>query len=128
MMSQDKAEQEKMKKAKEELDDKIKGTLGESRYADYERAQDYSFQGIYRVTERQGLPKDSAVKIYDMKKAADKAKAELRNDSSLSKEDRDLRRKQIDAETDAAMKSVWGDKGAEAYKKSGNAFMGFNAN
>src|SRR5207344_2299238 len=44
-----KSEKEKADAAKKELDAQVKASLGDTRYADYERSQDYSFQSIYRV-------------------------------------------------------------------------------
>ena len=54
------SEREKQQAAKKEMDNQLKNILGESRFADYERAQDWAYQGIYRVAERYELPKDAA--------------------------------------------------------------------
>jgi len=47
-----KEEKDKRKAAEKEMNDQIKATLGDDRYAEYTRAQDYAYQGIYRTTDR----------------------------------------------------------------------------
>jgi hypothetical protein len=78
-----KSEKEKADAAKKELDAQDKASLGDTRYADYERSQDYSFQSIYRVADKNGLTKDDAVKVYDMKNSPRQAK-KVRVDQSRS--------------------------------------------
>src|SRR6185503_7840203 len=95
----DKAEREKRDAAKKEMDAQIKAILGDTRYADYERAQDYAFQGIYRVTEKNNLGKDAAIKVYDMKKAAEDEAKKLRSNTSLTGEQRNAALQSIRAET-----------------------------
>ncbi len=56
-----KEEKDKRKAAEKEMNDQIKATLGDDRYAEYTRAQDYAYQGIYRTTDRFGLGKDGWV-------------------------------------------------------------------
>jgi hypothetical protein len=113
----DKAEKEKRGAAEEEMKSQMKQTLGEGRYAEYERAQDYTYQGIAKVVERQGLPKESAVKVYDMKKAVDDQVRALRADKTMAKEDRNTALQQIRNETERSMREVLGDAGFQAYQK-----------
>ena len=54
MTALSKTEKEKADAAKKELDAQVKASLGDSRYADYERAQDFNFQSIYRVADKNG--------------------------------------------------------------------------
>ena len=110
------AEKEKQKNAEQELDDAIKQQFGEARYQEYKRSQDYAFQAIYRVTERENLGKDSAIKVYDMKKVAeDQAKA-LRTDKSLDSTARTVALQGIRTETEKAMRGVLGEKGFDSYQ------------
>jgi hypothetical protein len=116
------SENTKNKNAKKEMNDQIKGILGENRFADYERAQDYAYQGIAKVAERQGLPKESAIKAYDMKKVAEDEAKKLRADQSLSNEQRTAALKAIRTETERAMTEALGQPGFEAYQKGHNAY------
>ena len=121
MASQDKAEKEKYNAAKKELDAQMKQTLGDTRYADYERAQDWAYQAIYRVAERNSLPKDSAVKVYDMKKAAEDQAKTLRQDTTLSSEARTAALQGIRTETEASIRTVFGEKAWTSYQSQRGA-------
>jgi HPt (histidine-containing phosphotransfer) domain-containing protein len=116
MNATDKADKEKMKAAEAAMKETLKTTLGD-RYTDYELSQDQTYQSIYRVTERNGLGKDSAKKVYDVKKEAESQASALRKDTSLTKEQRDAALKGIRDETENAMKTVLGDKAYGSYEK-----------
>ena len=116
MNATDKAEKEKMKAAQTAMNETLKTTLGD-RYTDYELSQDQAYQSIYRVTERNGLGKDSAKKVYDVKKEAESQAKSVRNDKSLSQDQRDDALKGIRTETESAMKTVLGDKAYSSYEK-----------
>ena len=122
MLSQDKAEKEKYNAAKKELDNQVKSLLGDTRYDDYERAQDYAYQGIYRVADRNGLGKETANKVYDMKKAAEEQANKLRVDNTLSPDQRAEALKGIRAETENSIHSVFGDKAWQSYQSQPGAY------
>ena len=117
----DKAEREKYDAAKKELETQLKQTLGETRYTDYERAQDYVYQGLYRFTEKQQLSRDAANKVFDMKKVAEEQAKKIRNDSALSSEQRQAALAGIRTETESAVTGVLGAQGYEAFKKASQA-------
>jgi hypothetical protein len=107
---------EKQLAAEKQLNDAIKAELGDERYQEYKRAQDYAFQAMYRVTERENLGKDAAVKAYEMKQAAEDAARKLRSDSSLTPQQRTAALAGIRAETEKGMRTVFGEKGYESYE------------
>src|ERR1051325_10186647 len=81
MAPTDPAEKERFDAAKKGLNAQLKQVLGD-RYADYERAQDYTYQGLYAVS------KEATVAAYDMKKTAEAEAKRIRNDKSLTAEQR----------------------------------------
>jgi hypothetical protein len=115
-------EKEKQKAAEQKLDDEIKSMLGDQRYQEYKRAQDYNFQAMYRVAERENLGKDAAVKAYEMKKAAEDEARKLRTDTSLTREQRTTALAGIRAETEKGMRTVFGEKGFESYQNQNQAY------
>ncbi|MDQ6631608.1 MAG: hypothetical protein M3Y82_07600, partial [Verrucomicrobiota bacterium] len=96
----DKAEKEKKAVAQKELDEKLKNILGETRFAEYQMNQDFAFQGMSKVAQKQGLPKDTAVKVFDMKKAAEEQAKSVRADKTLSAEQRTQALQGIRSETE----------------------------
>lgn len=110
-----KEEKAKADAAKKELDAQIKTLLGEARYAEYERSQDWTYQNLYRVAERNGLTKDDTVKVYDMKKVAESQAGKIRSDKSLSADQRAAALAGIRSETENSMRTVMGEKAYNTY-------------
>jgi hypothetical protein len=117
----DKAEREKYNAAKKELDGEIKAKLGDNRYVDYERAQDWTYQSIYRLAEKNNLGKEAANKVYDMKKVAEEQARKVRQDGGLSSEQRAEALKGIRSETENSIRTVFGEKTWTSYQKQPSA-------
>ena len=111
------ADQDKTKSAREAMDAQIKILLGDARYADYERFQDPYFQSIYRVTDKYGLSKDIAVKVFDMKTAAEDEAKRIRDDSSLAADQREAALSSIRSQTETALPQLLGNKAWGTYKR-----------
>jgi len=122
MSTLSKTEQEKADAAKKELDAQVKAALGDTRYAEYERAQDYNFQNIYRVADKNGLTKDDAVKVYDIKKIAETQANNVRADPSLSPAQRTATLQGIRTETEHSIRTVFGPQAFDAYVKQPGTF------
>jgi len=82
----------------------------------------YSYQSAYRVTEKYGLSKDVANKVYEMKKEAQQESRKIRADQSLTPEQRDEALKNVRTETENAMKTVMGDKAFQSYQSQGGSY------
>ena len=105
------------------LSEKLKTQLGEARYTEYNRSQDYSYQELDRIAKRNDLPKDTAAKIYDMKKVAEDSAQKIRSDQSLNNEQRQAALKDIQTETEKAIGSSLGEKGIKTYKRGGGYWI-----
>ncbi len=66
---------EEQLKAQKTLNEQIRQSLGDERYADYERAQDYQFQQIHSSLKKADLGTGEAIQVYDMQKVAGKPDA-----------------------------------------------------
>lgn len=119
LKGEEKAKQDAAKKA---LDEQIKTQLGPERYDDYKRGQDFAFQAMYRTADREGLGREAAIKVYDMKKAAEDQAKKLRADTALSQEQRTAALRAIREETERSVKGVFGEKGYTAYERGNGAF------
>lgn len=115
-------EKQKQKAAEQQLNDQIKALLGEERYQDYKRAQDSAFQAMYSVADRENLGKDAAAKAYDMKKIAEQQAWKIRQDESLTKDQRTAALQGIRAETENSIRAVFGAKGYQSYQKQPGAY------
>ncbi|MFA6543489.1 MAG: hypothetical protein WCS99_03635 [Limisphaerales bacterium] len=119
LKGEEKAKQDAAKKA---LDDDIKAQLGDARYADYKRGEDYAYQAMYRAADREGLGKEAAVKAYDMKKAAEDQAKQIRADKSLSADQRTAALRAVRDETERSVKNVFGEKGFSSYERNNGTF------
>jgi hypothetical protein len=115
-------EKTKHEAAKKALDDSIKAQLGEQRYADYKRGEDFAFQAMYRTADREGLGKEAAIKVYDMKQAAEAQAKKLRENKELTGEQRTAALRAIREETERSVKGVLGEKGFTSLERNSGAW------
>ncbi|MEP6664349.1 MAG: hypothetical protein ABJC04_11880, partial [Verrucomicrobiota bacterium] len=120
----DKAAQEKRAQAVKETDEQIKASLGAQRFDDYKMGQDYAYQELARMTSRLDLPKGTAKGVYDMKKVAEDQVKKIREDKSLTGEQRDLALAAVRAETEkAVIASLGSKKNLDRYKTRGGYWI-----
>jgi len=116
-------EQRKSREAAEKkLKEDIKTSLGPDRFTDYERAQDWNFQQIYRAAKKADLDTAEAVKVYDMKKIAEQEVSKVRNNKDLTTEQRNQVLQQMQQQTESSIKGVLGEKGWDQYNRGNNTF------
>jgi hypothetical protein len=118
MMDQSKEGREKYQAAQKELNEQIKATLGSERYAEYEREKDYQYKGVSKFVQRQNLPKETAVKVWDAKKAAEAEAGKVRNNNSLSQEQKNAALTGIQQATENNLKQTLGNDAYSAFKSS----------
>ena len=115
------AEHRDQRKAdREQLNEQIRQALGDERYADYERAQDYKFQEIHSSMKKADLGTGEAIQVYDMQKVAQDAALQLRENQTLNEAERRERLLQIRNETESAIQQVVGTEGWEKYNRPSN--------
>ena len=111
---------EEQLKAQKTLNEQIRQSLGDERYADYERAQDYQFQQIHSSLKKADLGTGEAIQVYDMQKVAQDAALQLRGDQTLNEAERRERLRQIRNETESAIQQVVGTEGWEKFNRPSN--------
>ena len=97
--------------------------LGEDRYAAFQRAADDRYEPIYRVTQRLELPDATAAQAYAIRRQAEDAARQLRENESLSAAERQAMLQAIGAETQQSLATVLGPKGFAAYDKNDGGWM-----
>jgi len=115
--------------AQQQLNEQIKQLLGESRYREYERAQDWAYKSALKVAERQGLGVEAAPQVWDFKQAAEAQAGQVRDNAALSDEQRKLTLRAIQTEAQRAVAGALGAPGFTAYQKQmgGNWLRGLDA-
>jgi RNA polymerase sigma factor (sigma-70 family) len=114
------AERAERGEAWKRLQEQIKQTLGAQRYADYELAQNQDFQQMYRVAKEAGLGVPEAKQVYAMRQQAEEQAARIRNDQSLTPEQRGQALGGIRQETEKTIHTVLGEKGWDQFNRGSN--------
>jgi hypothetical protein len=104
---------EEQKAKEEQFKAAVKNILGEMRYADFERAQDGEFRALFEISKDDGLPKETAVKVFDIRELAMEEAGRVRQDASL---DEPARRQRLEEMQAAVQKEVSGALGAKAWR------------
>jgi hypothetical protein len=110
----------KRQAAEQQVQEQIRQTLGAERYADYEIAQDHTFQQMYQAAKQAGLGASEAKQIYGMRKSAEEHATRIRSDQGLPAEQRSTALEGVRLETERAMHTVLGEKGWEQFRRGGN--------
>jgi hypothetical protein len=91
-----------------QMENEIRTMLGDQRYAEYQRSQDWQFRNLTRLTRDNGLPSDTAVKAYDINQLAMQEATKIRSQPDLSREQRDAMLRQMQADLDSTMGRLLG--------------------
>lgn len=100
--------------AEQEMNKQIRDSLGDDRFQDYLRQTDYDYKSISKITERQGLGDNISAQVYEMKGGAEELAREIRMNTSLPIEERQMQLGQIRTETSRSIESLIGGQGAVA--------------
>ena len=114
------ADRRRREEAEKQLKEQIKQSLGPQRYAEYERAQDYSYQQIYSSVKSAELGTAAANQVYEMKKLAEEQARKIRSDRTMTAEQRTSTLNAIRQETEKSLQGVLGEKGWEQYNRPMN--------
>ena len=118
----DKEGRDRMAAAKKETDEQVKQLLGDTRFAEYERSQDFNYQNLVKIGDRNGLQRDAVNRAYDMDKISKDAIKKLRDDKAMDAAKREEAIKQIRNETQTSIKGVLGEKAFDSYTNRSGRF------
>lgn len=107
-------------KARSEMVEQIKSTLGETRFAEYERATDAGFQAALSVTSRLNLPAESATTAYTLAQDTRAAVKALNRDESLTPVDRAAAMGRLLQEANAQLDTLLTTSGAAVFRTRSN--------
>jgi hypothetical protein len=109
--------------ASEALNNEIRETLGPERFAQYQRAQDDDYRSLLKLTDRFNLSQDVAGSIYDMKVAAERQKARIEADVTLSAEQRGAMIAAIGKATEQNVAAALGENVYKSYQQSSGQWL-----
>jgi hypothetical protein len=106
----------------QQIEEQTRSALGDDRYAEFQRAQNRDFQLARQVIERFSLPAETAVKVYELRQAAEQQAASLMR-MDLSGETRLAAAAAIQAETERSLRGTLGGNAYSLYEKSSGGWL-----
>jgi hypothetical protein len=105
--------------AQQQYQQQLRTALGEKRYAEYYRSQDYGFRSLIE----RGVAKDIAARVYAIKRTAEDRARQIRANNNLTWPQRQeaLNKLQTEAAKDVA--DLLGERGFKAYKIIGGQWL-----
>ena len=96
----------------QDAEEQIRQALGDARYADYRRSQDFVYRGLVEFADYNGLPTETANQVQSLRETVIQQVGSLTAGDTLPMANRQMALKQIQAE---AAKTVEQALGSEAY-------------
>jgi hypothetical protein len=103
--------------AQQQLEEQIKATVGEERYATYQLAQDDRYRELYEFAQRNNLPQETVQSVYDMRRTAENMRRTVERDPSLTPEQRVAALTTLASETVNALNATMGEKAFKEYQR-----------
>ena len=101
----------------------LRKLLGPQRWPDYQRAQSAEFEELLEFTEENGLPKLSAIRVFDVRAAAEAAAEAVNNNEMLAPEEAARLLRELQAATTAKIKLELSATLAEKYFEQDSAWL-----
>ncbi len=115
----DEASRQKWTQAQAQMEEQIKQSLGEKRYADYQRGEDDDFHHLNATVSRYKLPRERATEVYELKKTAIDMQSAVRVDPTIPPEQKQSVLKSMGEETERTIKQLLGEKAYHYYLRRG---------
>ena len=109
--------------AQQQLTSDIKAALGDARYADYQRSQDYNYRQTAQLVARLELPPETANQVYAVQQDTQQRARSIQMDSTLPGDTRLQQLSALADEAKAKVATVLGPRGAEAYSANGGSWL-----
>jgi hypothetical protein len=114
-----KADRDRVTQNQKDMKAEISQTLGTDFEKQYERTTDYSFQQLTRLAQRNEMPADTAGKVFDMKDSYEAGAKTLKDDPSMTPDQRAQALQQLRTEAQDGIKAMLGEKLYQKYVDNG---------
>lgn len=109
---------EERRGAEDELASQIRAALGEQRATEYFRASSSEFQQLRRLTQRENLPPEAAIRAYDLRDATAKQSMAIFEDPGLSTDQKRATLQALADSTSSQIVAALGENAGRAYVAS----------
>jgi hypothetical protein len=99
------------------FDARLKSLLGPDRFAQYELANEGDYQAVHNITARYDLPDSLTTQALQVQRAAEAQSAQVRDDPTLSPDQRQASLTAIARETERTLAQTLGQQVFSSYKE-----------
>jgi hypothetical protein len=103
-----------------ELDRQVRSALGDDRYTHYLREQNWSTSTLRNVAQEHNIPKETAVQVFDLKAPAQEQAVGIRQEASLTPQQRQQMLQGVQDATVRAIAQIIGQEAVQAYAREGS--------
>jgi hypothetical protein len=96
----------------------LKAALGDARYAELARAQNYDFQQLARLTQNANIPLTAAIRAFDLRTSTSEASARIGDNPALSVDQKVVALRELAQTTKTQLSAALGPAAANAYAQS----------
>lgn len=115
----DEAGEERQREAKNAFESAAKKLLGDQRYVEYLRLRDAAFRNLCAVVDGNNLPRESALRAYEIVIGAEVETGRLRRDDALARDEREESIQEIRLSAAVALRKTLGEKALADYRNQG---------
>lgn len=108
--------------ANQQVEAQVQKLLGDERYADYKRSEDYQYRNLAEVAKQNGVDKDAINKAYDAQKFAQQEVRNILRNNAITPEQRTEMFRSMQGEYDKLMTGILGEATYQRYREAG-AYM-----
>jgi len=118
-----KAEAQEVQVAKQKATDTLQATLGEERYTEMQRSQDFGYRQLMAASSFLGYDRAAALRVYGMRTDVQRAVQAVQANTTLSPEARTKAVEEIRLAAEKTIQAELGASGAKHYLKSGGSWL-----
>lgn len=117
----DPASETRREQERQQVEEQIRQSLGDPRYAEYRRGQDEDFHRLNALATRFKLPREKAVEAYGYKQVVQSYREQVRTDPKLDAQQKTDALRALNQETEKAVRELLGDKPYRHLVRTGQA-------
>jgi hypothetical protein len=111
----------RMELARQQMEADLQRQLGAERFAEYKRGEDPDFHQLAKTATQFKLPKETAKRVYDVKRALEDVRQTLDQDTALTPDQKAAALAAMQQETQRAVRQLLGDRAFRYYLRAGEA-------
>jgi hypothetical protein len=108
---------------RQQINDKIKETLGPERAREYELSQDYNYRSLRQLGDRFGLAPEVVTQSYELQRNYRDQQRQLRSDRTLTSEQRNAALQELSTSHQTQFTQLVGERAAKAFQNNRGGFV-----